>query len=341
MEAGLVVAVALMALAVLALVLMTFRGLHGRGTNEVALNERLDSLNQRLGEVSSQASTYQGTMAAVNHALGELGQVSHRMLEVGQDMQDLQGLLAAPTLRGGVGEFLLETLLSQTLPRDLYRLQHTFRSGHRVDAVIRLREGLVSVDAKFPLESFARATSADNGETGRNMREFRNRVRGHIDDIAQKYICPGETLDFAFMYVPAENVYYEIVLKSAEQGDLLDYAWNRRVFPASPNSLYAYLQVIAQGIRGFQVEQNAKRILDTLSRLGRDFDVFADDYRVIGTHLRNAQTRYDQALPRLQSFQRELAGQTEATVPDSLPDSADGTGAPLGGAGVGQPVSEV
>ena len=118
------------------------------------------------------------------------------------------------------------------------------------------------------------------------------------------------------MYIPAENVYYEIVLKEEGQDDILSYAWSKRVFPTSPNSLYAYLQAIALGLRGLQVEQNAKRMLESLTRLKGDFDKFADDYRLIGTHLQRAHSKYSEGLPKLESIQRALPGQltTAASV---------------------------
>ena len=155
--------------------------------------------------------------------------------------QSLEQLLAAPTLRGGVGELVLENMLSQTLPTGSYETQYALRNGNRVDAVIRLADGLVPVDAKFPLESFSRLVEAGDSGHGRRLSQFRRDMRRHVDDIADKYILPGETLDFALMYIPAENVYYETVLKDGSDEDILDYAWKRRVFPTSPNSFFAFL----------------------------------------------------------------------------------------------------
>ncbi len=181
-------------------------------------------------------------------------------------------------------------------------------------AVIRLKEGLVPIDSKFPLEGFRRLTEASaNGRRG-HVSRFRTDVKRHIDDIAAKYICPGETLDFALMYIPAENVYYEIVLKAKGQDDILNYAWGKRVIPTSPNTLYAYLRVIAMGLRGLQVEENARQMIDSLSRLSDDFDRFADDYRVLGTHLGHAQAKYGEALPRLDSIRRGLPGRLSAST---------------------------
>ena len=262
-----------------------------RQIDPILLDERLDSLNRLLGEVSGQTSTYQETLTTVNQALGELTQTSHRMLEVGS---------------GGVGDLMLEGMLRQTLPSDFYETQFTFRNGNRVDAVLRLASGLVSVDAKFPLESFRRRTEGEDPERGLHGGQFRRDMRRHIDDIAEKYICPGETLDFALMYIPAENVYYEIVLKADNAEDILNYAWEKRVFPTSPNSFYAYLQIIPLGLRRSQVEQSAKHILDSLGHLEGDFQRLADNYRLVGTHLGRAQTKHAEDLSKLESIQRTL-----------------------------------
>ena len=191
MEIGLIILVALMTVVILALVITRSRG---RELDESPLNERLDSLNQRLGEVTGQASTYHETLNDVNQSLGKLTKTADHIREVGQDMQELQKVLAAPTLRGGLGELMLEELLSQILPKGLYDTQHTFRNGHRVDAVIRLTDGLVPIDAKFPLESFRRIMESVDAERRPHVTRFRGDVRGHIDAIADKYICPGETL---------------------------------------------------------------------------------------------------------------------------------------------------
>lgn len=319
MEIALIAVVVLLVVVILALVLFRLRSPQ---LDTARLDERLDSLNRQLGEVTSEASTHRDTIAAVNQALGGLTETSKHILEVGQDMRKLQEVFAAPTLRGGVGETMLEDLLRQTLPNGSYDTQHTFRNGNRVDAVIQLADGVVPVDAKFPLESFRRIMEAADAERRSHMTRFRRDVRGHVDAIADKYICPGETLDFALMYIPAENVYYEIVLKEELEQDILNYAWNRRVIPTSPNSLYAYLQVIALGLKSLQIEANAQQVLESLKILEGDFNKFARDYDTIGKHLRNARSKYDDGLLKLDSIQRGLPGQlTTGPSPEALETS--------------------
>jgi DNA recombination protein RmuC len=322
MEIVLAVVIALLAVAIVALIVTRARPSH---VDTKPFDERLDSLNQRLGEVTGQASQYQETINAVHQSLGGLTQSAQQILRVGQDVRQLQDVLSAPKLRGGLGELLLEDLLCQVLPHDVYEMQHTFQNGHRVDAVIRLTNGIVPIDAKFPLESFRRLLeNVDDQQVAR--RQFRADIRRHVDAIAQSYILPGETLDFALMYLPSESVYYEVLVEDRSQESILDYAWTKRVIPTSPNSFYAYLQVIALGFRGLQIEQNARTMLDSLTRLRDDFGRFADDYRLVGTHLNRAQAKYSEALPKLESLQRALPGQVNMAAPieePALPDPSE------------------
>src|SRR5437773_3651306 len=174
--------------------------------SQSAVGERLDNTSRVVGEVQK--------------GLGELREATAKVYEVGRDVASLHDILRAPKLRGGLGEFLLGDLLAQVLPPAHFTLQHAFRSGERVDAVVRLGDGLVPVDAKFPLEDFRRLLeAADDDERARARKAFVAQVRRHIDDIATKYVLPDEgTYDFALMYIPAENVYYETIIRDEEPG---------------------------------------------------------------------------------------------------------------------------
>ncbi|MBT7068066.1 MAG: DNA recombination protein RmuC, partial [Verrucomicrobia bacterium] len=156
---------------------------------------RLDNTHQVVGDVRQQ--------------LGLLKESSRRMLEIGKDISSLEMILRPPKLRGGLGELFLADLLAQILPPNHFELQHRFKGGETVDAVIMLRLGMVPIDAKFPLENFRRVLSADSAEARKApKRAFIKDVKGHIDAISRKYIRMDEnTFDFALMYIPAENVY--------------------------------------------------------------------------------------------------------------------------------------
>jgi len=234
-----------------------------------------------------------------------------RIYEVGKDISSLQELLKAPKIRGGIGEFLLGDLLSQILPSKHFSLPHTFKSGERVDAVIHLGKRLVPVDSKFPLENFRKLLKADSDRDRRvYRRRFVSDVKSHIDAIAGKYILPDEeTFPFALMYIPAENVYYETIVKDQDADDgksIANYSMQKRVIPVSPNTFYLYLQTIILGLKGLEVEKNAQEILSALGRLGVDFDRFSRDFALIRTHLRNATVCYDSADRKLQRFEDKL-----------------------------------
>jgi DNA recombination protein RmuC len=233
------------------------------------------------------------------------------MEEVGKNIASLSDILRAPKLRGGIGELLLGDLLSQILSPEHYKLQYSFSSGERVDAVIVLKVGMVPVDAKFPLESFQRIiASSEEEDQKKHKREFTRAVKVHIDSIAQKYILPDEgTFDFALMYIPAENVYYETIIKDeglGEEKSLLSYALEKRVIPVSPNSFYAYLQAIALGLKGLQIEKKAQEIMQYLARIRGDFNHFKDEYSTLGGHIERARKKYDDASKSLDRFGDKL-----------------------------------
>lgn len=263
-------------------------------------NRRIDTLNERLVETSQFQRGTSDSFAQIQKNLGQLTEASRHMEQVGKEISGLNNLLRAPKLRGGLGELFLGDLLKQMLASEQFELQYTFASGERVDAVVRLAAGMVPVDSKFPLESFQRMIAAEEDEEARKRekRGFTKAVRKHIDAIATKYIRPDEgTFDFALMYIPAENVYYETIIsdEGTSSGEtLIEYALQRKVIPVSPNSFYAYLQAIALGLRGLQIEEQAQEILGYLGRLEVDFSKFHEAFGILGTHLENARKKYEE-----------------------------------------------
>ena len=269
--------------------------------------EVLQQTQQSLGERLDNAARVVGS---VQKSLGGLEEANRRIYEVGKDIASLQEILRAPKLRGGLGEFLLENLLAQVLPPDHFSTQYRFRSGEKADAVIKLGNSLVPVDAKFPLENFKRTlAAATDEERTRAKKQFTADVKKHIDAIAQKYILPDEgTYDFALMYIPAENVYYETIIKdeSTAEKSLSEYALSKRVIPVSPGSFYAYLQAIVLGLKGMKVEERAKEIIRYLGRLQGDFARFRDEFDLVGKHLGHAQSSYQSADKRIEQFGLKL-----------------------------------
>src|SRR3989339_927964 len=272
------------------------------------LNERLKEMSLAIQEtqrgVGERLDTTAGIIGNLQNSLGKLEQTNNQIFEISKDISGLQDLLRAPKFRGEMGETMLGNLLSQVLPKDHYRMQYSFKSGETVDAVIFLGANLVTIDAKFPYENFkAEAAAANDEQRTLYTKKFVNDVKNRINEIASKYIVPDEgTFDFALMYIPAENVYYEATIKQ----ELLSYALIKRVIPVSPNTFYAYLQVICLGLKGLQVEQNAKEILAHLGRLQQDLLRFSEDFRLVGSHIKNALQKYADAEKRLDKFQDKL-----------------------------------
>lgn len=296
----------------------------GLRTTSETVNSQLALITQQLASVTQQMQNNTGQVGdrldnaarviqEVRSKLGELGHATQEIKELGQNVSRLDEMLRAPKFRGGMGEALLEDLLKQVLPANSYDTQYAFKSGEKVDAIIRTAGGIVPVDSKFPLENFRRMVeAASDAEKKTASRTFSADVRKHIDAIAKKYILPDEgTFDFALMYIPAENIYYEIIIKDESFGDnasILSYATSKRVVPVSPNSLYAHLMVIAQGLRGLQIERSAREIYQHLQRLTSELEKFTALFETLGTQLTNAKNNYDKADKQLASFGTRLRG---------------------------------
>ncbi|MGA1978988.1 MAG: DNA recombination protein RmuC [Sedimentisphaerales bacterium] len=262
---------------------------------QTTLTQSLQSSQQVLGRLNTQIGELQGT--------------NKQMLQIGTEVRRLEDILSSPKLRGQMGEWSLENLLAQVMPKDSYKLQYAFKDGKTVDAAVQLPDFLVPVDAKFPLPSFEKVIKAEtDSEKTRLRKQFLKDVSAHIDKIASDYIRPAEgTLDFALMYIPAENIYYETIVKYAgETQDILQYSLDKKVIPVSPNLLYAYLMTVVMGLHGLQIEKQAAEIRQNLKRLNASFADFLSNWDVLGTHIRNAYTKYDDGHKKLDRFGMQL-----------------------------------
>ncbi len=287
------------------------------------LKEQTDALSKLVAE---RVDGSMGIFGDVRERLGELTKRTRDIEEVGKSIVSLQEALRAPKFRGGFGELGLERLLADSLPQGSYCLQHRFRNGETVDAVVSIGGNLVPIDAKFPfpLEDFERMVNTDSrGEQLQLRRQFTRTIRKHIDDVS-KYILPDEkTFDFALMYIPAENIYYQTIVRCpqlSEESDIYFYCLKKRVFPVSPNSLYAYLQAIVLGLKGLQVEKSARDILGRLERLQLSFQDFHKDYEVIGSHISRAVVKHTEAAGKLNTLSSRLELLTSDHLVERLPE---------------------
>src|SRR5947207_15064071 len=309
-----------------------------------ALQDAIKNSAQITGQMTSDAQTkmadeLKNTREQISQIQRQLGEVQQTGKQMSLTAQTLEGILGGAKSRGSLGEVTLERLLEDSLPRAQYEMQYRFSSGEVADAIIKLRDKkLMAIDSKFPLDAYRRITT--EGEEAR--RAFAVAVKGHADAISKKYIVPDEsTLDVALMFVPSESVYYELLQCSDNKGQALDaYCSDKRIVAVSPNTLYAHLCVIAMGLRGMQIEENARRIANGLAGLQKQLGNFSETFEKIGTHLKNAQQSYQEADKRLDKTELALEGrlisgdastgeQAELPLSSVAPTKSDGLRAGL------------
>lgn len=258
--------------------------------------------SQAQAAMSNELKNTREQITQIQKQLGQVQESGHLMHEAASR---LESILGGTKSRGSFGETTLERLLEDCLPRTQYTQQYRFRNGEAADAVIHLRDGkLLVVDSKFPLDAFQRIEA--DGDAAR--KDFISAVKVHADSIAKKYIVPDEdTLDLALMFVPSEAVYYELLRCVDTRGIGLDaYCRTKKIVPVSPNTLYAHLSVIAMGLRGMQIEENAKRLGANLAGMRKQLETFSESFDKLGTHLKNAQQCYTEADKRLDKASASL-----------------------------------
>lgn len=260
------------------------------------LNQSASQVSANTNSVADRIAAVQTTFAGLQKQVGEMTEQARQLTDLSRSVTAIEHVLRAPKMRGSFGEEQLENLLGLVFARQQYDMQYRFPSGEVADAVIFLPVGTVAIDSKFPLENFRRIVDTAGEEEKRPMRrDFLKDVRRRVDEIATKYIRPAEgTLPFALMYVPAENVYYETIIRDDDGYQLYRYCLEKRVVPVSPNSLYAYLQTIMVGMKGLQVSQRAELIVRGIESLKIEMEKFSKAYETIGQHVRNASSKFDE-----------------------------------------------
>jgi DNA recombination protein RmuC len=260
-------------------------------TKPAAQEPSLTLLQGEVQELQGLRDTLTGSFAEMKEGVGELRERSRQFSEIAADIASLDKLLQAPKFRGGIGELLLENVLSQALPPGTWDTQVDI-GGKRADAVVKVGDKRVAIDAKFPVEDFRRLADAEEIDRTRCRKELIGNLKRKAEDVA-KYIRPDlGTYNFALMYIPAEAVYYEVVA----DGDFFDYTARLRVFPVSPTTAYLYLCTIALGLKGLLVEEEAGQILNALARLETEWKSFEGIFKVLGTHVKNISSKYDEAV---------------------------------------------
>lgn len=255
------------------------------------LNQSLQGLQERLDRTSSAVNERLDRAA---QAFGALGKELSTVQEIGRGLKDFQEFLSSPKLRGNIGEHILNDTLEKVFPKDHFEIQHKFRDGQTVDAIIKTEKGIIPIDAKFPMEQFRKMLQPESEDARAGaLREFTRAVKKHIDDISEKYILPEEgTIDFAVMYVPSEQVYYEII---THDEDLMQYAHDQKILLVSPNSFFHFLRVILMGLERAKMAEEATRVWELLTGLQHDFGKFGESMGLVSRHLTNAKNAADSA----------------------------------------------
>ena len=287
-----------------------------QASNEQKLTDIQGKVEQRLTETLDRTSQ---TFKEVTDRLSDLRVTNERIVEFSRDLNRLNDILQSPKLRGEFGELTLEKMLRECLAPEQYELQFGI-GNEKADAAILSRQGHLAIDSKFPLENWRRAHNGElsQEERERATRDFARDVRKHIEDIARKYIRPPTTLDFAVMFIPAEGVYYELL----QQSDTLEHARRLHVFPASPTTFWALLQVTVIGFRGMKISEEAQKIAALLDGLRRDLDKFRDAYQRAYNQIGLARNNMEHVGRYLEHFRATLD-----TL--RLPSAASGEGADL------------
>jgi DNA recombination protein RmuC len=275
-----------------------------------AVRQQFSASQQLIQEISRQMTT---NLTEMTREQTRANETTREFLTIGQKLGDLEKVLKSQKQRGNLGEASLELILSNILPPDAYELQHPFKNKEVVDAVIKTRDGVIPVDAKFSLDSYQRVVNAnDEAQKEAAEKDFSNDLKKRIDETS-KYIRPDEgTLPFAFMFIPAEGIYYDLLVNQVGAGkvnsrNLIDYAYNdKKVVVVSPTTFAAYLQSVLYGFKAFRVEEEAKNIIKRVEELGRHMKAQEDFMNKLGDSLQATVNNYGKAYKELAKADRDV-----------------------------------
>ena len=272
-----------------------------------------NKLSESAKAVQSQLSESVKIVKNVTQGLTELKNTNKQVVSFAEQLQSLENILTNPKRRGILGEYYLEELLRNIFNPSQYQMQYAFKDGQVVDAVIFLKDKIIPIDSKFSLENYNRIIEEKDPKRREELeRLFRHDLKNRIDETA-KYIRPEEgTLDFAFMFIPAEAVYYDLLVNKigtikSNTRDLIDYATREKhVHIVSPTSFYAYLQTILQGLRAMQIEKSAQEIRARVEMLGRHLANYETFFQKIGNHLSSTVSAYNNAYKELSKVDKDI-----------------------------------
>lgn len=288
------------------------------------MSEQLERGNTNMHRsVQKQLSESAKLVADVTSRLTKLDETNKRVIDVADELKTLQNVLSNPKQRGVFGEYYLTSVLENVLPPGQFQTQYKFSDGEIVDAVIMLeKKQILPVDSKFSLENYNRMIEASGKEREALLQKVKSDLKLRIDETS-KYIRPSEnTMDFAFMFIPSESLYYDLLINNIGEGgssrDLIEYAFrDKRVIIVSPTSFMAYLQTVLQGLRSLQIEEQAKDIQVRVGKLGIHIAKFEDFMQRLGSSLSTTVNHYNSAHKELGKVDKDvlkISGGNKQTV---------------------------
>lgn len=315
----------------LVILLQRIKQLDARDTSQllkadlIEINRSLTAMQERVGDKLDRGSMQMQTsmqkqlaqsaklVSDVSSRLAKLDETNRRVIDVADELKTLQNVLQNPKQRGVFGEFYLESVLENVLSPKQFKMQYKFQDGLIADAVVFLERGIMlPIDSKFSLENYNRMVVAtDKTERTQLLAKVRMDLKGRIDETS-KYILPSEnTMDFAFMFIPSESLYYDLLIGDVGTGasarDLVEYAFQeKKVIIVSPTSFMAYLQTVLQGLRSLQIEQQAKEIQIRVGQLGRHIATYEQLMQKLGGSLGTTVNHFNNAHKELKKIDKDV-----------------------------------
>ena len=266
--------------------------------------------NQLMSDMHSQS---QKVIAEVSEKLAKLDETNKQVVNFSSQLKSLQDILKNPKQRGVLGEYYLEQTLKNVLPPGTYQMQYAFKNGDIVDAVVFVKDKIIPVDSKFSLENYEKVMNAPDDATREKLEKlFKQDLKNRIDETS-KYVKPAEgTLDFAFMFIPSEAIYYDLLVGEVgavkvNTRDLIEYAFReKKVIIVSPTSFLAYLQTVLQGLRAMKIEESAKEIKANVEKLGRHLIGYEELLRKLGVSLSTTVSHYNGASKEFKKIDKDV-----------------------------------
>ena len=272
-----------------------------------------DQINQTIRTVQGISGQSAKLISNVSEKLAKLDETNKQVINFSSQLQNLQDILKNPKQRGVLGEYFLEETLKNVLPPNSYKMQYEFSDGVIVDAVVFVKEKIIPIDSKFSLENYEKILNTNNVQEKERLEKiFKQDLKNRIDETA-KYIKPEEkTMDFAFMFIPSEAIYYDLLINKigavqVNTRDLVEYAFkDKKVIIVSPTSFLAYLQTVLQGLRAMQIEESAKEIKVNVEKLGKHILSYDEYLKKLGASMATTVSHYNNAYKEFKKMDKDV-----------------------------------